>query len=107
MYLGGVGGTLKSTVIKALIKFFEDWGEAHRFLVLAPTGAAAALLNGRTYHSVLGIRDNHADYYCWGIKNRRNIANVILDHQHIPHILRGAANEDGKPMPLLTTFHKI
>ena len=26
-------------------------------MVVAPTGAAAALLNGSTYHSVLGIND--------------------------------------------------
>ena len=31
--------------------------EDYRFLVVAPTGAAAALLNGSTYHSVLGIND--------------------------------------------------
>lgn len=31
--------------------------ENHRFLVVAPTGAAAALLNGSTYHSVLGINE--------------------------------------------------
>ncbi|KAJ7697000.1 hypothetical protein B0H17DRAFT_867553, partial [Mycena rosella] len=48
MYLGGVGGTGKSQVIKALINFFEERGESHRFTVLAPTGAAAALLNGST-----------------------------------------------------------
>ncbi|KAJ7083510.1 hypothetical protein C8R43DRAFT_830997, partial [Mycena crocata] len=57
MYLGGVGGTGKSQVIKALQQFFVERGEAHRFLVLAPTGTAAALLNGSTYHSVLGIVD--------------------------------------------------
>lgn len=57
MYLGGVGSTGKSQVIKALEKFFTDRGEAHRFLILAPTGTAAALLNGSTYHSVLGIMD--------------------------------------------------
>ncbi|KAJ7858194.1 hypothetical protein B0H13DRAFT_1640619, partial [Mycena leptocephala] len=48
MYLGGVGGTGKSTVIKALIDFFERRNERHRFIVLAPTGTAAALLNGST-----------------------------------------------------------
>ena len=34
---------------------FEQRQESHRFIVLAPTGTAAALLNGSTYHSVLGI----------------------------------------------------
>ena len=57
MYLGGMGGTGKSQVIKAVIQFFKKRKEEHRFLVLAPTGAAAALLNGSTYHSVLGIDD--------------------------------------------------
>ena len=57
MYLGGMGGTGKSQVIKALMHFFEIRKENHRFLVVAPTGAAAALLNGSTYHSVLGIND--------------------------------------------------
>jgi hypothetical protein len=57
MYLGGMGGTGKSQVIKALIHFFGERKENHRFLVVAPTGSAAALLNGSTYHSVLGIND--------------------------------------------------
>jgi len=57
MYLGGMGGTGKSRVIEALMHFFCERKENHRFLVVAPTGAAAALLNGSTYHSVLGIND--------------------------------------------------
>ena len=55
MYLGGMGGTGKSQVIKALISFFNERNESHRFMVLAPTGTAAALLNGFTYHRALGI----------------------------------------------------
>ena len=55
MYLGGMGGTGKSQVIKALISFFEKRNESHRIMIVAPTGSAAALLNGSTYHSVLGI----------------------------------------------------
>ncbi|KZP15811.1 hypothetical protein FIBSPDRAFT_700662, partial [Athelia psychrophila] len=57
MHLGGMGGTGKSRVIESLVTFFEARGEAHRFIVVAPTGSAAALLNGSTYHSVLGIND--------------------------------------------------
>ena len=56
MYLGGMGGTGKSQVIKALIKFFESRNESHRIVVLGPTGTSAALLNGSTYHSFLGIK---------------------------------------------------
>jgi hypothetical protein len=55
MYLGGMGGTGKSQVIKALISFFEKRNETHHIMILAPTGSAASLLNGSTYHSVLGI----------------------------------------------------
>jgi hypothetical protein len=55
MYLGGMGGTGKSQVIKALISFFGKRNESHRIMILAPTGSAAALLNGSTYHLVLGI----------------------------------------------------
>jgi len=55
MYLGGMGGTGKSQVLKALVKFFEKRKESHRIMILAPTGTAAALLNGSTYHSALSI----------------------------------------------------
>ena len=59
MYLGGMGGTGKTQVIKALISMFDQRQESHRFIVLAPTGTAAALLNGSTYHSVLGVRSSY------------------------------------------------
>src|ERR1700732_4610989 len=42
-------------VIKALMDFFKSRNESHRFVVLAPTGIAAALLHGSTYHSFLGV----------------------------------------------------
>ena len=57
MYLGGMGGTGKSQVIKALSHFFTSRNEAHRFIIVAPTGTAAALLGGSTYHSMFGIND--------------------------------------------------
>ena len=58
MYLGGKGGTGKSQVIKALTDFFEMNNEKHRIILLAPTGPAAALLSGSTYHSALGIKSD-------------------------------------------------
>jgi hypothetical protein len=61
MYLGGMAGTGKSQVIKSLIYLFHARNEEYRFVVLAPTGSAAALVKGSTYHSVLGIRDNSGD----------------------------------------------
>ena len=56
MYLGGMGGTGKSQVIKAMIHFFTERNESHRFAVLGPTGTSAALLGGSTYHSYLGVQ---------------------------------------------------
>ena len=55
MFLGGMAGTGKSQVIKALVEFFKQRKENYRFLCMAPTGAAAALIAGSTYHSILGI----------------------------------------------------
>ena len=60
MYLGGMGGTGKSQVLKALVEFFKERGESHRIIILAPTGSAAALLSGSTYHSVLNIGSDRA-----------------------------------------------
>ncbi|KAH7908099.1 hypothetical protein BJ138DRAFT_1013472, partial [Hygrophoropsis aurantiaca] len=48
MHLGGMAGTGKSQVIRALTKFFKDRNESHRMISLAPTGSAAALLGGYT-----------------------------------------------------------
>ena len=55
MYLGGMAGTGKSQVIKALVHFFAERKESYKFLCIAPTGAAASLIGGSTYHSMLGI----------------------------------------------------
>ncbi|KAF5370369.1 hypothetical protein D9758_006967 [Tetrapyrgos nigripes] len=55
MYIGGMGGTGKSTVLRALRKFFAERNESYRMLVVAPTGNAAALLAGSTYHYMFGI----------------------------------------------------
>jgi hypothetical protein len=61
MYLGGMGGTGKTQVLKAVSKFFENRNESYRFVIVAPTGTAAALLSGSTYHSVFGINDMTSD----------------------------------------------
>jgi hypothetical protein len=58
MYIGGMGGTGKSQVLKALSHFFAVRSEVHRFVVVAPTGNAAALLGGSTYHSMFGINEH-------------------------------------------------
>jgi hypothetical protein len=57
MNIGGMGGTGKSQVLKALMSFFEQKKESHRFTVIAPTGSSAALLGGSTYHYMFGINN--------------------------------------------------
>ena len=58
MYIAGMGGTGKTQVIKALVEFFRVRNESHRFITVAPTGSAAALLQGSTYHSMFGINSD-------------------------------------------------
>jgi len=79
MYLGGMGGTGKSQVIKALISMFDQRKENHRFIVLAPTGTAAALLNGSTYHSILGIRLSNDNSEEDSIRNEHSIIREIQE----------------------------
>ncbi|KAJ7109035.1 hypothetical protein C8R43DRAFT_905008, partial [Mycena crocata] len=72
MYLGGMGGTGKSQVLKAIAMFFSKRNEDYRYLMLGPTGSVAALLNGSTYHSVFKLAresksKNHDDVD--GIRN--------------------------------------
>ncbi|PPQ81451.1 hypothetical protein CVT26_007746 [Gymnopilus dilepis] len=55
MYIGGMAGTGKSRVVHAVKKFFEMRKEDGRYIVVAPTGTAAAQLHGSTYHSLLGF----------------------------------------------------
>lgn len=55
MYIGGMGGTGKTRVINALQDWFQSRGESHRMVVLAPTGAAASLIGGSTYHTFLSV----------------------------------------------------
>ena len=59
--VGGMVGTGKSQVFKALLHFFNERSESHHFMVLAPTRMAAVLLNGLTYHSALGINDRNSE----------------------------------------------
>ena len=58
MYIAGMAGTGKTQVLKALVEFFELRKESHRLVVVAPTGSAAALLKGSTYHSMFGINSD-------------------------------------------------
>ena len=61
MYIGGMGGTGKTQVLKALMEFFELTNQSEKFVVVAPTGTAAALLGGSTYHYLFGFGDRPDD----------------------------------------------
>ncbi|KIK51451.1 hypothetical protein GYMLUDRAFT_116041, partial [Collybiopsis luxurians FD-317 M1] len=50
MYVGGMGGTGKSQLVNALLHFFAARSCRFAIVVSAPTGNAAALLGGSTYH---------------------------------------------------------
>lgn len=55
MNLAGMAGTGKTRVLQALITLFKQKGESHRLVIVAPTGSAASLLNGSTYHYMFAI----------------------------------------------------
>ena len=73
MCLTGMGGTGKTQVIKALVSMFERRKESHRFIVVAPTGNAAASIGGTTYHSMFGIRIDEKKGNSENIKNQATL----------------------------------
>ena len=79
MHLGGMGGTGKTQVIKALISMFNQRHENHRFIVLAPTGTAAALLNGSTYYSILGIHMSNGNFEEDSLRNENSIIKEVQE----------------------------
>lgn len=56
MLMTGPGGTGKTHVVKALKDVMAHYGAAHQIRFLAPTGSAAALIDGMTIHKGLGIK---------------------------------------------------
>jgi hypothetical protein len=91
MYLNGMAGTGKSQVIKALMHFFNQRRENHHFLVLASTGAAAALVNESMYHSVLGINEGN-------FSSEKNLAQIRANFEGIDYIFL----DNGKILQCLT-----
>jgi hypothetical protein len=55
MFMTGPGGTGKTHVVKALHAVMAAHGCKHQIQFLAPTGSAAALIDGMTIHKGLGI----------------------------------------------------
>jgi hypothetical protein len=52
MYVGGMGGTGKSHIIRATVEFFRRCGCPDELLLSAPTGCAAVLIDGYTIHAL-------------------------------------------------------
>jgi hypothetical protein len=61
MYMGGPGGTGKSTVIKAVKRFFQVRGQRGRLKLAAYTGIAAKHIGGATLHALLCMRQLYPD----------------------------------------------
>jgi hypothetical protein len=55
MLMTGPGGTGKTHIIKAVRAVMQYYGCGHMIRLLAPTGSAAALIDGLTVHRGLGI----------------------------------------------------
>ncbi|EAU83563.2 hypothetical protein CC1G_04819 [Coprinopsis cinerea okayama7 len=55
MYLGGMAGSGKTQVLRALIAYFKVREEPYRLILLGPTGTSSALIGGTTYHSFLSL----------------------------------------------------
>jgi hypothetical protein len=58
LYLGGIGGVGKTHLIKAFMFGLSIIRKHDDVLLTASTGAAAANINGATYHSALGFGNN-------------------------------------------------
>jgi hypothetical protein len=58
LYLGGIGGVGKTHLIKAFMFGLSIMRKHDDVLLTASTGAAAANVNGATYHSALGFGNN-------------------------------------------------
>ncbi|KAG1733088.1 hypothetical protein EDD22DRAFT_960256 [Suillus occidentalis] len=56
MLMTGPGGMGKTHVVKAVRAVMEYYGHGHIIRFLAPTGSAAALIDGMTIHKGLGIK---------------------------------------------------
>ena len=76
LYLGGIGGVGKTHLIKAFIFGLSIIRKYDDVLLTASTGAAAANINGATYHSALGFGNN-------GSQPLRQATRSRLSHKRI------------------------
>jgi hypothetical protein len=71
LYVGGEGGVGKSQIIKAIATGMDLLRRKHELILMAPTGAAADLIGGNTYHTSLGISLNRSRAAAKGLRVRR------------------------------------
>lgn len=69
MYVGGVGGTGKSYVIKSMVKLFAMLKKGHHLMLSAPTGIAAVLIGGHTIHALTLLPEKR--------QSRKNIESLV------------------------------
>ena len=55
IYVGGEGGVGKSQIVKAIVAGMDLLYRKHEVILMAPTGAAADVIGGNTYHTSLGV----------------------------------------------------
>ncbi|KAJ3825789.1 hypothetical protein F5880DRAFT_1477579, partial [Lentinula raphanica] len=83
LYIGGMGGTGKSQIVKSLLQFFRECDSSYAIVTCAPTGNASALLGGSTYHFLLGINSQEEEVK--GVKmgqvcdRLKNVQYIVLD----------------------------
>lgn len=78
MYVGGVGGTGKSHLLKAVLRVLSLLGRSDEALVAAPTGAAAILIGGYTIHSLTMLPGKNFDVEQL-VSVWRNVKYLFLD----------------------------
>ncbi|SJL18287.1 uncharacterized protein ARMOST_21872 [Armillaria ostoyae] len=81
MYIGGMGGTGKTQVLKAVMKYFDSKEESHRMIRVAPTGTASSLVKGSTYHFMFGINE-----FASGEVSKKTLGEVKARLQGIEYI---------------------
>ena len=63
--------------------FFAKRNQSYKFMCLAPTGAAAALIKGSTYHSILGILKNKSKGSTESIAAMSQVRNRLMHVKYI------------------------
>ena len=55
LYVGGMGGTGKTHLIRAVVSLFDKLGRKKELQLSAPTGAARVIIHSTTIHSLMGL----------------------------------------------------